>query len=181
MKVSHRFFRMVVKSFPTHKVRAMAGSWKGPGASQLLMVPSLQQLLNRFVRAGCKRGAMFEYRIWDLVYWARGRVWVSTCFNALSSSNTCEAKPQNLLVHSFRAFWASPWMWYWDIAFLSQEKYNEYTLEERAKIGRYGAENGPGKSTRQVLDTKRLPWGLLCGGYIISLRSHHQKSKHTSF
>ena len=101
--------------------------------------------------------------------------------NALSSSNTCEAKPQNLLVHSFRAFWASPWMWYWDIAFLSQEKYDEYTLEERAKIGRYGAENGPGKSTRQVLDTKRLPWGLLCGGYIISLRSHHQKSKHTSF
>lgn len=44
-----------------------------------------------------------------------------------------------------------------DIAFLSQEKYDEYTLEERAKIGRYGAENGPGKSTRQVLDTKRLP------------------------
>jgi len=27
----------------------------------------------------------------------------------------------------------------------SQAKYNEYILEERAKMGRYGAKNGPAK------------------------------------
>lgn len=36
-------------------------------------------------------------------------------------------------------------------------KYNEYTLEDRAKMGRHGAENGPAKAARhfpQLLDGK---------------------------
>ena len=40
-------------------------------------------------------------------------------------------------------------------------KYNEYTPEERAKMGRYGAKNGPAKAARhfsQHLDGK-LPQG----------------------
>jgi len=35
--------------------------------------------------------------------------------------------------------------------------YNEYTLEDRAKMGRYGAENGPSKVTKHfslLLDGK---------------------------
>ena len=52
-------------------------------------------------------------------------------------------------------------------------KFNQYLPEERAKMGRYGTENGLSKVDNHVsllLDGKlplRLPHSLRCSGYII--------------
>ena len=48
----------------------------------------------------------------------------------------------------------------------NQAKCNEYTKEERVKMGRYGAENGPSKVTKHfslLLDSKLT----CCSGYVI--------------
>jgi len=50
-----------------------------------------------------------------------------------------------------------------------QSTYNEYTPEERAKMGRYGAENSPSKVTKHfslLLDGK-LTCSLHLSGYVI--------------
>ena len=50
-----------------------------------------------------------------------------------------------------------------------QSTYNEYILEERAKMRRYGAENSPSKVTEHfslLLDGK-LICSLCCSGYVI--------------
>ena len=81
--MSHRFFKMVVKSFPTHDVRAMGrkleGScglstaealgirWITPCFHPHGMVLSCQQRLKRSSRARGERWAALEYHIWDLV------------------------------------------------------------------------------------------------------------------
>ena len=87
--MSHRFFKIVVKSFPTHEVRAMGQKLEGScgfSAAEALgirwitpcfhphgMVLSCQQRLKRSSRVGVRDGQHLNiYHIWDLVEWARG-------------------------------------------------------------------------------------------------------------